>query len=130
MNIKGLNISQIGKKMEPYLVKYFEGYKIQDTGEIFMEVIRLAYDEIEHLLIHPDDNQLFVNDEWFAGASGYIILSNPNNNSSNSSKEIYMVSLIMDEEQTQALFLYVTKWNDHTKNSESELVKNFTKSKE
>jgi len=129
MNIAGLNISQIGKKMEPYLAEYFEGYTIHEVNGIFSEVILFAYDEISHLLIHPDDNQLFVDDDWFTGASGYIVISSPKDSPKNY-KEIYVVSLIMNDSQTQALFLYVTKWIDTIQSNRDELVKNFTQQKE
>ena len=123
MDIKGMDMFQIGKKIETCLLEYFSGNTILDNGcGIFSEVIRLAYDEIDHLLIQSDNEQLFNGGEWFNGASGIIELSN----TKSGLVQAYTVMLIMDEPQAKALYLYVSKWDAITQDDMDILVKDFT----
>jgi hypothetical protein len=123
MDIKGLDISQISKKMEIYLEEHFTGHTIESyTNGIFQEVIRMSYDEIAHLLIQPEGKQRFKGDEWFNGASGIVELSNTDSGK----KESYTIMLVMDEQQTQALFLYVSKWGATTQAEVNTLIRDFT----
>jgi len=121
MDIKGLDMLQISKIMELYLNEYFtERVVISDTNGIFSEVIRLAFDEIDHL-ISVEQMQSFQRDEWFNGASGFVKVSNNNDNTT----ESYTVMLLMDEHQTKALCLYVSKCNATTCEYMDILVKDF-----
>ena len=111
MDIKGLDMLQISNRMEACLTAHFPGYALtSDANGIFQEVIRLQYDEIDHLIIQPEHKPLFNTDEWFLGASGIIELSNTHSGG----KETYTVMLVLDEPQTKALFLYVSKWDAST----------------
>ena len=123
MDITGLDMSQISAKMEVILAEHFTGYIIgSDTSGIFQEVIRLAYDEIDHLLIRPEEPQLFSGGEWFNGASGIIELCRADNRD----VETYTVMLVLNEQQTQALYLYASKWNATTQSDVNILIRNFT----
>jgi len=76
MDVKGLDMSQISKIIEVYLNEYFTGCVVVTAANgIFSEVIRLAFDEIDHL-IPVDQMQYFQGTEWFNGASGFVEVSN------------------------------------------------------
>ena len=123
LDVQGLNITQISRKMEEYLANYFDMCAVvADGAGMFAEVIRLGYDEIEHLLVQPEGIQMFNGDEWFMGASGFFETSNIDNQS----KEEYTVMLVLNEQQSQALYLYISKWNATTQSDIDTLVKNFT----
>jgi len=121
MDIKGLDMSQISKMIEVYLNEYFNGCVVAiDTNGIFSEVIRLAFDEIDHL-IPVDQMQHFQGIEWFNGASGFVEVSNTDD----STKESHTVMLLLDEHQTKALYLYVSKGDSFTDDNMYILVKYF-----
>jgi len=123
MNIENLNMLEVGKKMEACLADYFTEYTVSsDTNGIFSEVIRLAHDEINHLLIQPENVQLSNGDKWFNGASGIIELSN----ASSGLVQTYTVMLVMNEPQTKALYLYVSKWDAATQDDNEILIRDFT----
>ena len=127
LDVQGLDILQISKKMEVHLTEHFTGHTlINDTNGIFQESYRLAHEEIDHLLIQPEGVQLYNGDEWFCGASGIVELTNI----SNGEKETYTVMLVLDEPQSKALYLYVSKWNATTQSDVDTLVKNFTQGNE
>ena len=122
MDIQGLDMSQIGVKMEVFLTEHFTGYTVESgTNGIFQESIRFAYDEIEHLLVQPEGMKLFSGDEWFNGASGFFELSNI----SNGETETFTAMLILDEFQSNALFLYASRWSATTQSEVNILIKNF-----
>ena len=123
MDTKGLDLLQISKKMEVYLSEHFPGYVlINDANGIFSEAYRLAYDEIEHLLIQPEGKPLFSFEEWFIGASGIVELSSTDNGAN----ETITVMLVLNEPQSKALYLYVSKWDAVTQTDVNILVKDFT----
>ena len=119
LNIKGMDMTQIGRIMESYIKDCFADctLRVADNG-LFSEVARLAHDEINHLLIQSDEQKLFNGDEWFNGASGLVDL-----NSSDGSLEECTAMLILDEQQEQALYLYVSRW--YMANEITTLVKDF-----
>ena len=124
LNVQGLDITQINRKMEEYLAHHFdECVVVADGNGIFAEVYRLAYDEIDHLLVQPECMQLFNGNEWFMGASGLFETSGLDNGE----KETYTAMLVLDENQAQALYLYISKWGATTQEEVNTLVKNFTK---
>ena len=123
LDIQGLDLTQISRKMEEYLANYFDKcVVIADGNGIFAEVIRLAYDEVEHLIIQPEGVQLFNDGDWFNGASGFFELSSLEDGS----KEELTAMLVLDEPQTRALFLYVSKWDATTGNDINILIQDFT----
>ena len=117
LDVQGLDMTQISRRMEVYLAEHFDKCVVLADGNgIFQEVIRLAYNEIDHLLVQSCKVQLFSVDDWFVGASGTFETSNLEDDS----KEELIAMLMMNEEQTRALFLYVQKDDTYV------LVKNFT----
>ena len=122
LDVQGMDMSQIGINMEAFLLEYFTGYTVESgTNGIFQETIRLAYDEVDHLLIQPEGKQLFSGDEWFNGVSGFVELSNI----SNGETETYTAMLVLDESQSNALFLYASRWSATTQSEVNILIKNF-----
>ena len=124
LDVQGLNMTQISRKMEEYLAYHFDGCSvIADGFGMFQEVYRLSYEEIDHLLHQEEGENLFNSDEWFNGASGVFETSNLDNQS----KEEYTVMLVLDDQQAQALYLYISKWDAITQSDVNTLIKNFTK---
>ena len=122
-DVQGMDMSQISKKMEVFLAERFPGFHVEhDTNGIFQESYRLAHEEIAYLLIQLEDRQMFNGDEWFNGASGFVELTN----NDTGEKETYTAMLILDETQSNALFLYVSKWSACTQSEVNILIKNFT----
>ena len=123
LNVQGLDMFQISKKMEDWLSEHFTGYTVTSgVNGIFQESYRLAYDEIDHLLVKPEGKQLFDGSEWFNAVSGFFELTNAENNIA----ETYTAKLVLDEQQTQALYLYASKWSACTQSEVNILIKNFT----
>jgi len=123
LDVWGLDMLQISAKMEVFLMEHFTEYALAgESNGIFQEVIRLAYDEVEHLLVQPEGKPIFNGNEWFNGASGIAELSN----TSNGDMETYTVMLVLDEPQENALYLYSSKWNAATQSDVNILVKDFT----
>jgi len=127
LDIQGMDMTQVSRRMEEYLAKHFEngerGVVIANGTGIFQEVVRLAYGEIDHLLVQPDEVQLFSDDDWFNCASGTFEITNLGNDSS----EELTAMLLLNDEQTKALFLYVQKEIDADGELANILVKDFTK---
>ena len=122
MDVTGLDMFQISKLMVVCLAEHFAGHTvISDSKGIFQEVILLAYEEIEHLLIQPVGVRLFNNDEWFFGASGFVEIYN----NADKSKETYTVMLVMNTDHDRLFYLYASK-RDAAGSEVSILVKDFT----
>ena len=123
LDVQGLDMFQISARMEIFLTEHFKDYTVaSDENGIFVEVYRLAYGEISHLLLQPEGKQLFNGNEWLNGASGCVELNRIDSNE----KEAYTAMLVLDEAQENALFLYVSKWDATTQNEVNILIKNFT----
>jgi hypothetical protein len=104
MNIQGMDLPAISKKILPYLTKYFNGCELllSENG-FFSESYLLGYDEIEHLI--PEKHKYyFKNTDFINGASGIV-------NFSNQAKRFngheYIVMLLSNEDYSKALFLYL-----------------------
>ena len=122
MDVTGLDMLQISKLMETCLAEHFAGHSIiSDSNGIFQEVILLAFDEIEHLLVQPVGERLFNNGDWFFGASGFIELCN----NSDGSTENYTVMLVMNTDHDRLFYLYASK-RDAAGNEVNILIKDFT----
>jgi len=122
MDVTGLDMFQISKLMVVCLAEHFAGHTvISDPKGIFQEVILLAHEEIEHLLIQPAGVRLFNNGDWFFGASGFIELCN----NSDGSTETYTVMLVMNTDHDRLFYLYASK-HDAAGNEVPILVKDFT----
>lgn len=121
MDINGLNICEISRTMESYIAQYFTGYVlISDMDGMFSEVVRLAFEEIEALIPVTHKQSYNIND-WFNGAAGSIELCDINSGA----KESYTAMLLMDDAQTQALYLYVMKAGELECDENIILVKDF-----
>jgi len=122
IDITGMEIHQVSNIMESYLVNYFTGFIVTyEANIIFQEVFCLAYDEIVNV-IPAEQKNFYSKDGWFNGASGFIDLSSIYDGSN----ETYIVMLLMNEQQTQALYLYVTRFEAASNNDNPYiLVKDF-----
>jgi|GEM_PF-4466631 len=127
MDIKELDMLEVSKEMEVLITEHFTGYTIlnNDRG-IFSEFFLFAISEIDPLIIQQIEKPPFHGGKWFGGASGIIELAEVGGEANQN----YIVTLVMDEPQTQALFLYVTKWSATTNDDINILIKDFTKDSE
>jgi hypothetical protein len=123
VDLKSLDIYQIGKAMESYLKKHFSDcIIIFGALNMFSETVRLSYDEIVGLIPFGQEQSL---DEsgWFCGASGFIWVINM----IDGSKLQYTTMLLMDEWQENALLFYISRWDVEAKVDVYTLIKDFTK---
>ena len=108
MNIKDLTLTEVCKKLAPYITDYFAGCEISGLDDnLFAESYLLGFEEVEHLI--PDEHKsLFNVSDFLNGASGFL---NFNYQAKKFRGREYTLMLLSNEPYTEALLLYVQEDN-------------------
>ena len=110
--VKGLDTTEISRKMEVYLADYSKGFNLVSGQSMFIESIMLHNDEVK-TMIPSEYHHLFTDNCKFNGLSGYVTIGC-------SGGEVVegIVMLLMDEHCTSAYLLYLQEateaGNDNT----------------
>jgi hypothetical protein len=99
MNIKGLDLTEISRRLEKHITDYFTGYTLAAGQCLFAESYLFYFDEVKHIIPGKYHN-LFKDTDKFNGASGFI---KPNAMSSKSDECVVM--LLTDEFYEKAYLL-------------------------
>jgi hypothetical protein len=98
MNIKGMNIKQISRKLEMYVSAYYKDFKLSAGQCLLSESYIFDFEEIKHLI--PEQYHQQLNDKKFNGMSGGIEFDPTPNDS-----EIILM-LITDENNSTLCFCW------------------------
>ena len=71
LDVKGLTLTEISRKLENYVSDYFKGHELSANENYFAENYLFHFSEIQHL-VNEKYHHLFNDDEIFNGASGII----------------------------------------------------------
>ena len=97
LDVKGLDATDISRKIENYVVEHFKGFKVDTSESFFMEGHRFSHEEISGLI--PDKYaHLFSDEDTFMGLDGFVIFDN---------KDPCSIALLLDENQERAYLLCV-----------------------
>ena len=125
MYIRDMCLTEISRKIEPYLLNYFKGCALVDFEDGYLaEGCLLGYNEIKHLLPSGYYRKFDVN-EMFYGVSGCLEFNYLSKKFEGSE---YTVLLISNKNNTTALFLFVQAEDASTGEQNDILLKDFTKS--
>jgi len=115
--VKGLDTTEISRKMEVYLAGYFKDFNIGPEQPMFIESILLHYDEVK-AMIPAEHHHLFTDNCKFNGLSGYVTIG-----CSGDEAVERVVMLLMDEHCTSAYLLYLQEASDT--GSDNIIIKDF-----
>ena len=112
MEIKGLKICEISKKLEFYVTDYFNGCKLDYDEHMFQEGHLLYLEEISEML-PANYLQMFSADDKFLCYNGFVIIEKARG-------ELYphVVCAVLDEQSERVLLLCV----DETQEDGSERI--------
>ena len=121
MDITGLNIMQIQKKIYPYVAHYFKRCKVSSFKEWAFDSFIFDFEEIIHL-IPSKHHHRFKDGARFSGASGFLELDST---TAEYQDKKYILMLISDENNKTAYFLYVQELSNNYDKQRDILIKNF-----
>ena len=97
--VKDLDATEISKKLEIYVAKHCQGYKLGTCQNMFMEGYMLYFDEIKDI-IPTKHHHLFTDESKFNGMSGYVTVGYVDGK-----KDERTISILMDKDSEYAYFL-------------------------
>jgi|GEM_PF-3094934 len=105
LDVKGLDVTELSRKMEKYIADYFPDYTPNTDKPLFLEGHLFWLEEIISFL--PDYHyQYFTDNSRFIGMSGYLAIDYIWDKASDS-----FVMLLMDEHSEYAYLLFLREMN-------------------
>jgi len=104
--VEGMEITEISKKLVPYISEYVNGFALKEDDPLFLEGHIFSLEEISGML--PKYYlEYFTDESNFICFSGFIIVTN-----SQDKEEQQIISLVMDESSERAFLLCVHEENE------------------
>ena len=104
--VKDLDATEISQKLEIYVAKHCQGYKLGACQNMFMEGHMFYFDEVKDV-IPAKHHHLFTNESKFNGMSGYVIVGYVGGKADERT-----ISVLMDEHSTYAYLLCLHEPNE------------------
>ena len=104
--VKDLDATQISKKLEIYVAKHCQGYKLGTCQNMFMEVYMFYFDEVKDI-IPTKHHHLFTDESKFNGMSGYVTIGSVGDEA-----DERIISVLMDEHSAYAYLLCLHEPNE------------------
>ena len=111
MDIKGLNTVQISQQLAVYLESHIQGFKLSEGESLFQENFTLHFQEVKEN-IPTQHHHLFNDSHKFNVVTGFITAGS----------QVYILSLLADENYTTAYFLFLQEAKGEQKNI---IIRNF-----
>ena len=116
--VKGLDVYEISKKLEPYVSDYFSGFKIGTNESLLQEGFLFTYDEVNDM-IPAKHHHLFTDDCKLLGMSGYITLSNT------AGKPDERILMVLFDEDSEYLYLVCLQEENEQGDEQSIIIADF-----
>ena len=110
LDVKGLTLTEISRKLEKYVANYFKGHELPTNENYFAESYLFHFEELKHL-VNEKYHHLFKDDDKLNGASGIFDFD--------STERILM--MLATEDYSKILFLFVQEPDD-VSNAQRDIV--------